>query len=71
MGSKKQGIVIASAARTAIGRFQGTISTIPAPQLGAVAIKAAIERAGLPPEHVDEVLMGNVVSAGLGQAPAR
>jgi acetyl-CoA C-acetyltransferase len=71
MGSKKQGIVIASAARTAIGRFQGAISTIPAPQLGAVVIKAAIERAGLQPDHVDEVLMGNVVSAGIGQSPAR
>ncbi len=71
MGSKKQGIVIASAARTAIGRFQGAISTIPAPQLGAVAIKAAVQRAGVQPEHVEEVLMGNVVSAGIGQAPAR
>ena len=64
-------VVIVSAARTAIGRFQGTLSTIPAPELGGVAIAAAVERAGIEGEMVDEVLMGNVVSAGIGQAPAR
>jgi len=64
-------VVILSAARTAIGKFQGALSAIPAPQLGAVAIKAAIERAGIDPPTVDEVIMGNVVPAGQGQAPAR
>jgi acetyl-CoA C-acetyltransferase len=67
----KEEVVIVSAARTAIGRFQGTLSTIPAPKLGGVAIAAAVERAGIEGEMVDEVLMGNVVSAGVGQAPAR
>jgi len=64
-------VVIVSAARTAIGRFQGTLSTIPAVELGGVAIAAAVERAGIEVGMVDEVLMGNVVSAGIGQAPAR
>jgi acetyl-CoA C-acetyltransferase len=64
-------VVIVSAARTAIGRFQGALSTIPAVELGGVAIAAAIERASLDGALVDEVLMGNVVSAGEGQAPAR
>ena len=64
-------VVIASGARTPIGRFQGTLSTIPATELGGVAIKAAIERAGIDGALVDEVLMGNVVQAGEGQAPAR
>ncbi len=64
-------VVIVSAARTAIGRFQGTLSTIPAVELGGVAIAAAVERAGLEGALVDEVLMGNVISAGEGQAPAR
>ncbi len=64
-------VVIVSAARTPIGRFQGTLSAIPAPELGAIAIKAAIERAGIDGALVDEVLMGNVVQAGEGQAPAR
>jgi len=64
-------VVIVSAARTAIGRFQGTLSTVPAPELGGVAIGAAMERAGIEGEMVDEVLMGNVISAGVGQAPAR
>lgn len=67
----KEEVVIVSAARTAIGRFQGTLSTTPAPELGGVAIAAAVERAGIEGEMVDEVLMGNVVSAGMGQAPAR
>ena len=63
--------VIASAARTAIGRFGGTLSQISAPELGAVAIRAAVERAGVEPASIDEVFMGCVVPAGQGQAPAR
>lgn len=64
-------VVILSAARTPIGKFQGALSGIPAPQLGAVAIRAAVERAGIDPAAVAEVIMGNVVPAGQGQAPAR
>ena len=64
-------IVIVSAARTPMGAFQGDFSTLTAPQLGAVAIKAAVERAGIKPEQVEEVLFGNVLQAGVGQAPAR
>jgi acetyl-CoA C-acetyltransferase len=63
--------VILSAARTPIGRFNGGLGTLPAPALGALAVKAAVERAGIDPGTVYEVLMGNVVGAGLGQAPAR
>ncbi len=63
--------VILSAARLPIGRFQGALSSIPAPRLGALAIRAAVERAGIDPTEIDEVIMGNVVSAGVGQAPAR
>jgi len=64
-------VVIAAAARTPIGSFLGALSSVPAPQLGAVAIKAAIEKAGLTPDQVDEVIMGCVLPAGIGQAPAR
>ena len=64
-------VVIVSAARTPIGRFQGSLAGLPAPRLGAIAIQAAIDRAGIDPPTIDEVLMGNVVSAGQGQAPAR
>ncbi len=64
-------VVILSAARTPIGKFQGALSGIPAPQLGAVAIQAAIERAGIDQALLAEVIMGNVVPAGEGQAPAR
>jgi acetyl-CoA C-acetyltransferase len=64
-------VMIVSGARTPIGRFQGALSAIPAPELGGVAIQAAVERAGIDPALVDEVLMGNVVQAGEGQAPAR
>ncbi|MBT8323070.1 MAG: acetyl-CoA C-acyltransferase [Eudoraea sp.] len=64
-------VVIVSAVRTPIGSFLGTLSSIPAPNLGATAIKAALEKAGVKPEKVDEVLMGHVVQAGSGQAPAR
>jgi acetyl-CoA C-acetyltransferase len=63
-------VVIVSAVRTPIGSFNGSLATVSATQLGAVAIKAAVERAGITPEHVQEVFMGNVVSANLGQAPA-
>jgi acetyl-CoA C-acetyltransferase len=64
-------VVIVSAARTPIGSFLGSLSTVPAPRLGATAIKAALERAKLDPKLVDQVFMGNVLSAGIGQAPAR
>lgn len=67
--SKK--IVIVSAVRTPIGSFMGALSTVSAPQLGAVAIKGALDKIQLDPQLVDEVLMGNVVQAGVGQAPAR
>ncbi len=64
-------VVIVSAARTPIGSFLGGLSSIPAPKLGAIAIKGALEKIKLSPEIVDEVLMGNVVQAGVGQAPAK
>ena len=64
-------IVIVSAVRTPIGSFMGGLSTVPAPKLGAVAIKAALDRISLDPHLVDEVFMGNVIQAGVGQAPAR
>jgi acetyl-CoA C-acetyltransferase len=64
-------VVIVGAARTPIGSFFGSLSAVPAPRLGAVAIKAALERAGVKPEQVDEVIMGCVLTAGIGQAPAR
>src|SRR5688500_10785115 len=64
-------VVIVGAARTAIGSFQGSFKSTTAPQLGAAAIRAALERARWRPEDVQEVIMGNVLSAGLGQAPAR
>src|SRR5688572_23660322 len=64
---------IVSAARTPIGKFGGALSTVPATELGGVAIRAAVERAGLDPAtiEVDDVLMGQVLQAGVGQAPAR
>jgi acetyl-CoA C-acetyltransferase len=64
-------VVIASAVRTPIGSFQGALSSIPAPRLGAIAISAALERAGVAPDEVDECIMGCVLPAGIGQAPAR
>ena len=64
-------VVIVSVARTPIGSFLGSLSTIPAPNLGAIAIKGALDKIGLKPDMVEEVLMGNVVQAGTGQAPAR
>ncbi len=64
-------IVIVSAARTPMGGFQGDFASLTSPELGAVAIRAAVERAGLSPEKVQEVIMGCVLPAGVGQAPAR
>lgn len=64
-------VVIVSAVRTAIGRFLGTLSKFPAQKLGGIAIDAAVQRAGIAKTDVDEVIMGNVLSAGLGQNPAR
>ena len=64
-------VVIVAAARTPIGSFMGGLSTTPAPHLGAIAIKGALEKIHLDPALVDEVFMGNVVQAGVGQAPAR
>ena len=64
-------VVIVSAARTPIGSFMGSLSSVSAPKLGAVAIKGALDKIKLDPKLVDEVLMGNVVQAGVGQAPAR
>ncbi|MGE0102888.1 MAG: acetyl-CoA C-acetyltransferase [Blastocatellales bacterium] len=63
--------VIISAARTAIGKFQGALKPLTAPEIGAVAVRAAIERAGVDASQVDEVIMGSVLQAGLGQNPAR
>ena len=66
-----QQAVIISATRTAIGKFQGSLKPFSAPQLGAIAVRAAIERAGLDASQIDEVIMGCVLQAGLGQNPAR
>ena len=66
-----QDVVIVGAARTPVGAFQGSLSSVKAPQLGAVAIKAALERAGVTPDQVGTVYMGNVLQGGVGQAPAR
>lgn len=68
---KAKDTYIIGAARTAVGRFLGGLAALRAPELGAVAIKGAIERAGIKPEDVDGVIMGNVCPAGIGQAPAR
>ena len=64
-------VVIASAARTAVGTFNGSLSSLPAHDLGTVAIKAALERAGVAPEEVEEVILGQILTAGAGQNPAR
>jgi acetyl-CoA C-acetyltransferase len=64
-------VVIVSAVRTPIANFGGSLRDIPAPRLGAVVVKEALDRAGIEPESVDEVYMGNVIQAGLGQCPAR
>ena len=63
--------VIISACRTPVGKFQGSLSDLSAPQLGAIVVREAVKRAGIKPDAVDECIMGNVVSAGLGQNPAR
>jgi acetyl-CoA C-acetyltransferase len=65
------GVVIIGAARTAIGRFGGTLSSLPAVELGGAAIRGAVDRAGIDPAAIDEVLVGQVIQAGCGQAPAR
>jgi acetyl-CoA C-acetyltransferase len=64
-------VVIISGCRTPVGKFQGSLSDLTAPQLGAVVVREAVKRASLDPKQVDECIMGNVVSAGLGQNPAR
>ena len=64
-------VVIVSAKRTPIGKFMGGLATVSAPHLGAIAIKGALTAAGIKPEQVDEVYMGNVLQAGVGQAPSR
>ncbi|HYK71935.1 MAG TPA: acetyl-CoA C-acetyltransferase [Pseudoneobacillus sp.] len=64
-------VVIVSAVRTAIGNFNGSLKNISAPELGSIVIKGALEKAGLKPEQVDEIILGNVLQAGLGQNPAR
>jgi acetyl-CoA C-acetyltransferase len=64
-------VVIVSGARTAVGSFNGGLANYTAPQLGAIAIKEAVKRAGIKSEEIDEVLMGNVLQGGIGQAPAR
>ena len=63
--------VILSAVRTPIGKYLGALADVPAPQLGAIAVAEALRRASAPPERIDEVIMGNVIQAGLGQSPAR
>ena len=64
-------LVILSAARTPIGSFLGKLSAVPAPELGAAAIRAALERSGVRPDEVEQIVLGNVLQAGQGQAPAR
>src|ERR1700693_2672515 len=64
-------VVIISACRTPVGKFQGSLSEFSAPQLGAIAVREAVKRAGVNPAEIDECIMGNVVTAGLGQNPAR
>jgi acetyl-CoA C-acetyltransferase len=69
--SQVSSVYIVSAARTPVGSFLGSLASLPAPRLGAVAIRAALEKAKLGPDTVGEVVLGNVLSAGIGQAPAR
>ena len=68
---KDEDIVIVGAARTPVGSFNGSLSSLPAHQLGEVAIRAALDRAGVKADEVDEVIMGQVLTAGQGQNPAR
>src|SRR3984893_2683594 len=71
MSDKSRIPVIVAAARTPIGKFLGGLSSVSAPELGATAIRAALQRSGVPVADVEEVIMGNVVQGGVGQAPAR
>jgi acetyl-CoA C-acetyltransferase len=71
MSSQRREVVIVGAARTPVGSFLGALSALSAPRLGAAAIREAVRRAGVAPDDVDEVIMGNVLQAGVGQAPAR
>src|SRR5512137_472771 len=71
MSPQRREVFIVGGARTPIGKFQGTLAGIPAPELGATAVREAVKRAGVALEKIDEVMVGNVVTAGLGQAPAR
>src|SRR5580765_2642584 len=64
-------VVIISGCRTPVGKFQGSLSDLSAPQLGAIVVREAVKRANIEPSQVDECIMGNVISAGLGQNPAR
>ena len=64
-------VFIMSGVRTPIGAMSGALADVPAPELGAICIKEAVQRAGVKPEAVDEVIIGNVVAAGIGQNPAR
>src|SRR6266481_2251773 len=64
-------VVIISGCRTPVGKFQGSLSDLSATQLGAIAVREAVKRSGVEPASVDECIMGNVISAGLGQNPAR
>jgi len=64
-------VVIISGCRTPVGKFQGSLSDLTATQLGAVVVREAVKRANVAPKLVDECIIGNVVSAGLGQTPAR
>src|SRR5437016_1023000 len=71
MSDKARTAVIVSAARTPIGKFLGALSSLTAPELGAIAIRAAVERSRVSVDDVNEVIMGNVIQGGVGQAPAR
>src|SRR5689334_25440733 len=71
MADSSRTAVIVSAARTPIGKFLGGLSTLTAPELGAQAIRAAVQRAGVALDDIEEVIMGNVIQGGVGQAPAR
>ncbi|MBI4545221.1 MAG: acetyl-CoA C-acyltransferase, partial [Gemmatimonadetes bacterium] len=71
MSEARRTAVIVSGARTPIGKFMGGLAPVPATELGAVAIRAALERSGIERSDIEDVILGNVVSAGLGQAPAR
>src|SRR6201997_5324324 len=64
-------VVVISGCRTPVGKFQGSLSDLSATQLGAIVVREAVKRSGIDPAQVDECIMGNVVSAGLGQNPAR